>query len=108
MCAEPAASPYRAHLPSSPLALRYVACLRCDAFLTAALKDDLIQGICRSLPFAPSSQRVFAHMQEAEEHGDMVVVRRGSGRGYRSIVYKVLSTSTKAEHVSIIIGALLK
>ena len=28
-------------------------------------------------------------IQEAEEHGDMVVVRRGSGRGYRSIVYKV-------------------
>ena len=27
--------------------------------------------------------------QEAAEHGDMVVVRRGSGRGYRSIVYKV-------------------
>jgi len=28
-------------------------------------------------------------LQEAAEHGDMVVVRRGSGRGYRSIVYKV-------------------
>ena len=27
-------------------------------------------------------------LQEAAEHGDMVVVRRGSGRGYRSIVYK--------------------
>lgn len=34
------------------------------------------------------------YLQEQAKHGDLVFVRRGSGLGYRSIVYKV----THAQH----------
>lgn len=47
--------------------------------------------------------QVMSHMypQEQAKHGDLVFVRRGSGLGYRSIVYKVMcAKSFKCWHHS--------
>jgi len=49
-------------------------------------------------------------LQEQAKHGDLVFVRRGSGTGYRSIVYKVHlpSLSLVAEDLREVLALLIK